>query len=92
MASTTPAALFSTLLEEENAMRKPEDQVVEVTADMVLGTLVELGPMTIVDLWNEGFQRGKPLHEALRSLEAEGHISNRLEFANSPHRVYRAVG
>jgi hypothetical protein len=57
---------------------------------MVLGTLIELGPMTIVGLWDEGFPRGKPLHEALRALEAEGHITNRLERADSRHRIYRA--
>jgi hypothetical protein len=66
------------------------EQATEETADQVLGTLIERGPMTIVDLWDQGFQRGKPLHEALRSLEAGGHITNRLERADSPHRVYQA--
>jgi hypothetical protein len=67
------------------------EQVAAETADQVFGTLIELGPLTIVDLWDQGFPRGKPLHEALRSLEAEGFITNRLEFAHSPHRVYQAV-
>ncbi len=67
-----------------------EEQVTQETAFQVLSTLQVKGPMTIVGLWDEGFQRGKPLHEALRALEADGQITNRLEFAHSRHRVYSA--
>jgi len=56
-----------------------------------LGAIENLGPCTIVDLWEAGLERGRPLHEALRSLEADGQIENRLEFAHSRHRVYSAT-
>jgi hypothetical protein len=57
----------------------------------VLSVIEDIGPCTIVDLWEAGLERGRPLHEALRSLEADGQISNRLEFAHSRHRVYSAT-
>ena len=57
----------------------------------VLTVIEETGPLTIVDLWDAGFDRGKPLHEALRALEGLGRIESRLEFAHSRHRIYRAI-
>lgn len=57
----------------------------------VLAIIEDQGPCTIVDLWNAGLERGKSLHEALRALEKIGHISNRLEFRDSPHRIYRSL-
>ncbi len=57
--------------------------------DRALG-VIQGGPCTIVDLWEAGLERGKPLHEALRSLEMNGQITNRLERANDPHRIYSA--
>ncbi len=56
--------------------------------DQALDVIQGGGPCTIQDLWDAGLPRGKPLHEALRSLEAQGRISNRLEFAHSRHRIY----
>lgn len=56
--------------------------------ERALGIIEERGPCTIQDLWDSGMERGKPLHEALRSLEANGKIDNRLEFAHSRHRIY----
>lgn len=58
--------------------------------DQALDVIQGGGPCTIVDLWDAGLERGKPLHEALRSLEANGQITNRLERAADPHRVYSA--
>lgn len=46
---------------------------------------------TILDLWQAGLERGRNLHEALRTLEADGQITNRLEFATSRHRIYKAT-
>ena len=57
----------------------------------VLAIIEDHGPCTIVDLWNAGLERGKPLHDALRALEKLGKISNRLEFVHSPHRIYRSL-
>ena len=57
----------------------------------VLAIIEDQGPCTIVDLWNAGLDRGKPLHETLRALEKLGKISNRLEFRDSPHRIYRSL-
>jgi hypothetical protein len=56
-----------------------------------LGVIEDSGPCTIVDLWQAGLERGKPLHEALRSLERDGQIENRLEGGYTPHRVYSAT-
>ncbi len=56
-------------------------------------TIIQLnGPCTIVDLWAAGLERGRNLHEALRSLEADDRITNRLERADSRHRIYTATG
>lgn len=67
-----------------------EAQALEETANQVFGAIALHGPMTIVDLWDQGFQRGKPLHEALRGLEANGLISNVLKGGYSRHRIYSA--
>lgn len=57
----------------------------------VLSVIGVNGPCTIVDLWDFGFARGKPLHEVLRALERVGKIESRLEFAHSRHRIYRVI-
>ncbi len=61
-----------------------------VSLAQVLGIIQDFGPCTIVDLWDMGLERGKPLHEALRTLVRNGSIDDRLEFAHSRHRIYSA--
>ena len=56
-----------------------------------LGFIANMGPCTIVDLWECGLERGKPLHEALRALENDGQISNVLKGGYSRHRIYTAT-